>query len=135
WVSGSHLALLEHCEVETRQLALQKALEDVVASKLEAELVAGQPGLRHHQVGGADLKAIANMHAFVQQSLDRQVLAEHAPGQFHLRKLLSPERVVFGRIGIDGFFRAAMDGQISLAIALQIEPSDGDASCYRLFED
>ena len=28
-----------------------------------------------------------------------------------------------------------MDGQISLAIAFQVESPDGDASCHGLFED
>ena len=101
-VSSGNLSLLEHREVETSQFALQEALEDIVAPKLETEFVAWQSGLRHHQVGGSNLKAIANMHGFVQQARDREVLAEHPPGQLHLGKLLLPERVVLRWIGIDG---------------------------------
>src|SRR5712692_11055034 len=127
-LSSSHLALLEHREVEPRQLALQKSLEDVVAPKLEAELIARQPGLRHHHVGGSDLKMIANMHGFVQQTLDREVLAEHPPGQSHLRKLLPPERVVLPWIGINSLLRSAVDREVRLAVTLKVEPPDGDAA-------
>src|SRR5260370_2267019 len=100
-LSSSHLALLKHREVEPGQLALQESFEDIVAPKLEAKLIAPQPGLRHHHVSGSDLKTITNMHGFVQQALDREVLAEHPPGDYHLRKFLPPERVVLPRIGID----------------------------------
>src|SRR5258708_18940658 len=134
-ISSSHLALLEHREVEPRQLALQESFEDIVAPKLEAELVARQPWLRHHHVGGSHLKTITNMRGFVQQALDREVLAEHPPGDFHLRKLLPPERVVLRWIGIDSLLRSTVDSQVLLAVTLKDESPDRDAASHRLPKD
>src|SRR5260370_9491753 len=121
-ISSSHLAFLEHREVEPRQLALQESFEDIVAPKLEAELIARQPGLRHHHVGGSHLKTISNMYGFVQQTLDREVLAEHPPGDFHLRKLLPPEPAVLRWIAIHTLLPSTLDPEASLALTLTVQP-------------
>src|SRR6266404_637223 len=64
-----------------------------------------------------------------------KVFAEHAPGQIHLWQLALPKIVMLGRIDIDGLLRPAVNRQIRLPIAIEIERAEIDSSGNRLFKD
>jgi hypothetical protein len=134
-IPGGNLSLLEYCKVEARQTALKEALENIVASKLEAEFVAGHSGLCDYHLGRSNLKAVSDMYGFIQQTLDREVLPEHAPWEVHFRKLLPPEVVVFGWIGIDSLLRPSMHGEVRLAVSLKIKSPDSHTAFHWLFKD
>ncbi len=123
-IAGANLTLLQHCQIEAGASALQETLHHVGPAKAQGELVAGHPGLGNHEFRRAHAKAIADMHAALQQALGRQVLAEHAPGQRHAGQLLAPERVVLGRIRVDRLVLAAVHFEIRLLVALDVEPPD-----------
>src|ERR1700737_1327785 len=89
-ISGCYLALLQDCEVESGQAAIEKTLQHVVASKLDPKFVAGQAWLGHGQNCGADAKAVADMHGVVHQTGQREILTEHRPGEMHMRKFRAP---------------------------------------------
>src|SRR5438270_11153290 len=125
-VSSSDLSLLKHCKVETGHPTPQESLLDIVTPKLDAKLVARKSGLGHHQFGRSNLKLVANMYCIFKKSCERQVLTKHPPGQFHLWKLLSPERVMFRWISIDCFIQSSMDSKISLSITIKIQPSNSN---------
>jgi hypothetical protein len=62
-ISRTNFTFLHHRKVDATQAAAQKPLHHIVSPKLEVELKAGKSGLRHHDFGSANAKAIANIHS------------------------------------------------------------------------
>src|SRR5438034_2740270 len=114
---------------------MQESLENIVTPKLETKLITWHPGLLHHQFGRSNLEMVANMYSFFQKPCDCEVLTEHPPGQFHLRKLLSPERVMVRWISIDGLLQSTMDSEICLAIPFKIQAPHSDPTFHCLFKN
>ena len=121
--------------VETGTATGEKSLDDIVAIKSEAELEAGHSRLCDGDLSGADAKPVANQHVVFTEAFGREILAEHAPWQRHIRKLALPIRIVFRRIGIDRLVLAAVHRQIGLTIAVKIEGPQGDPIRNRRLED
>src|SRR5918999_4589942 len=134
-VTGSNFSFPKHSEIEARTLTCQESFDDVGPAKLDTELVAGQPWFGDHHDRGANLKLVTDIELGFKKPRRREVLAEHAPGQFHFRKFLPPILVVFGGVGVRRFAQPAMDGKISLSVAVEIERSEHHTSCDRLFEN
>src|SRR5919106_6027865 len=134
-VTGSNFSFPEHSEIEARTLTCHESSDDVCPAKLDTELVEGQPWFGDHHDRGANLKLVTDIEPGFKKPRRREVLAEHAPGQFHFRKFLPPILVVFGGVGVRRFAQPAMDGKISLSVAVEIERSEHHTSCDRLFEN
>src|ERR1043166_2856051 len=64
-----------------------------------------------------------------------KVLAEHSPRQFHVRQFSFPKVVMFGGVGVNGFFRSTVNSQIRLAVTVEIQSAEHDSSGKGFFED
>ena len=133
-VSRRHLALLQDCEVKAGKATREETFDDVITAELDAQLVAWHSRLRHHHLGRTHPEAVTNMDRVIQQPLNGDIFPEHCPGKLHVGKLLPPEMVVLGWIGVDCFIRAAVNGQIGLAVTVKVEPPYSDPSLNRLLE-
>src|ERR1044072_8894163 len=65
-------SLLRDGEIKARQPALQETLKNVCAAKLDAELVAGQARLRHHQPRLTDAELVADVDSAFRQAFGRK---------------------------------------------------------------
>ncbi len=129
------LALALDRQVVPRPAALEEPSDERVVPEADPELVAGQPRLRDDELGGADAEPVADGELPLErQPLDGEVLAEHAPRQ-RPSELTAPGGVVLGRVDVDGLARAAVDGEVGLAVAVQVEPPDRHRPLDRLLED
>src|SRR5207253_7420559 len=70
---------------------------------------------------GADPDPVADHHVSLEQTFSREVLAERSPRQLHVRKFRTPERIVLARININSFVGTAVNGQVRLLIAIDVE--------------
>src|SRR6266849_1726209 len=100
-ITGTHSSLTNHGKVETGAATGQEPLNDVSATKLYAQFVAGHSWFRDRDFRFADSKSVPDISSVLKQSLGREIFSEHAPGQIDSRQLCSPIVVVLGGIGID----------------------------------
>ena len=70
-VSGLHLALFEHAEVEAGAAVGDEQGGNARVVHADPDAVAGDAGLRDFEDGGADLVAVADADLVVAQSFDR----------------------------------------------------------------
>src|SRR4030095_1524843 len=69
------------------------------------------------------------------QSLGREIFSEHTAGQIDSWQLCLPIAVVLRRVCINGLARAAVNGEIGLAVAIEIQRSRHDRSDNRFLEN
>src|SRR5579864_3463519 len=122
-------------EIETGTAARPKFLDHIGAAKLDSELVAGRPRLSHLENGGTHAILIADIHCGFIQALGRQVLAELAIRQVQAGEFCGPVRIVFNRIAVDCFVAAAVNRQIGLPVAGQVQLVHCDPAGDWLLED
>ena len=115
--------------------AAQKAFHHVVAVEPGAQLVAGQARFGDRQFDGADAQSVADVEFFFQQTFGGEVFTEGARRQFFIAELAAPEMVVLGRVDVDRLARPAVDGQVGLAIAVNIQSAHAHAPGHRRFEN
>ena len=133
--TGPDLARTGDGQVPARPLGRDEAADDVVAAEADPELVARRARLADDEVGTADAQAVAEAQNVLAQSGHGQVLAESARPECRCRKLLAPERIVLGRIGVHRLGRSAVDGQVRLTVAGEAAGSKRDTAGDRLLED
>src|SRR5580704_5744656 len=134
-VSGSHGPFLLDGKIEATAAALEEALQNVVPLKFCRQLITRYARLAYHHSRGTDLKAIANVKLVLGQTLRREVLAKHAPGKVVAQQLIAPKHIMLRRVSVDRLVRAAMDAEIGLTVAVQVERTQLNRSMHRLFED
>ena len=118
-----HLTLPLNGEIEASPAAREKPSHHRVRLKPDPELVAGQTRLRDDHASGTDGELVAYVDRCLVETFCCQVFAEHAQRQLAPSQLVRPPSVVFVRVAVDRFEFAAMDAQIGLPIAIQIEPA------------
>src|SRR2546428_1193855 len=94
-VPGFNRPFAHDGDVETRPTTGEEALDDVLSSELYAEFVARQAGFGDYHFRRTHTKPITNVESVLPQPLGGQVLAEHPPGQLHLREFPAPMLAVF----------------------------------------
>src|SRR5262249_29321963 len=109
-------------------------LHHVGHAKPDSELVARYARLRDAQLRGADAETVADADGF-QQAFRREILPKHSPGQLLFRELAPPVVVVLDGIGVDRLLRSTVDGEIRLAVALEIQKGHTDGTFDRLLEN
>src|ERR1019366_2859251 len=125
-VSRVNEPLFENRKIDSGTAAGEKSLHDVVAAKPNAELIAGKARLGDLKEGFADPVMVADARDVFAEYFGREIFAEHAPRQFHLRKFLPPENVVLRGIRVAGFVLPAVNFEVRLAVAIEIEPAEHD---------
>src|SRR5262249_23030502 len=133
--AGRDLPFFRDAQVVAAPSCLEEAPDHSRIPEAKAELEARKPRLRDDELGRADAEAVANSDLVLgRRPLHGQVLAERPPRQ-RPAELLPPVRVVLGPVQVDGLVGAAVDGQIRLAISLEVEPVDANRAVDGLLED
>ena len=84
--------------------------------------VAGDARLRHFEQGAADPVAVADAHLLVRQAVDGEILPELPIGEVVSTELALPIAIGVDLIDEDGPVLAAVPGQVSLPVAVDVEP-------------
>src|SRR5947209_7012750 len=97
----------------------------------DAHPVTGGPRLGDFEFSLADAVPVADADLVVRQSVDGEVLAEHAPGQIRAIEKVPPELVGVGLIDHHCPLLAAVPAQIALPVTVDIQPSGHDLTGNR----
>ena len=101
----------------------------------DADPIAGDARLRHFEQGIADPVMIANAHFGIRQSVDCKILSELAIGKVVSTELVLPITIRFDLVDKDCPVFAAMPRQISLAVAIDVEPPYHPSALNRRLPD
>src|SRR5215472_4742819 len=134
-IAWTQLAFSLDGEIEPTAAALKETLDDVRSAKPDRQLVAGHAGLRHNEFHAAGTIAVTDPDLVFQQPLGGEVFAESAPGQFRIGQFATPKIVVLRRICVNSFFGSAVNRQVRLLVALDIETRDVHRAGDRSLED
>src|SRR5262249_44163720 len=135
FVAGSHVAFFENAEVEPRPSAGCQQCRHAGLVHPDADAVAGHAGLSNLEHGTADPIAVADVHGIVGQSFDREVFAELSVDEVGPLQLLLPIAIRFELVDEDGALLAAVPGQVTLTVPVQIQPADPAAVMNRILPD
>jgi len=133
-IARTEFTLLDHGEVETGSSAVKKSFDYVVATEFYGQLVTRKTRLRYDKLGGADSKAVSDVDPALEQSFRAQVLAKHSPGQVDSRQLKPPVIIVLGRVSVDCLVYPAVNLQIGLPVAIEVQGSKSNRAFNRIFE-
>ena len=135
FVAGGDLSFARDGDIKAGAAAGQEALGHLVVAEFDAELVAGKARLGDNNLGRADGEAVAQVDGIFGQSLGGEILTELAQGKLEAGEFGFPEGVMFEGVAVDGFVFTAVNGEVGLAVAVEIELAEGDAACDGLLED
>src|SRR5262249_44705378 len=99
-----------------------------------AEAIAGHAWLGDLEQRAADPVAVADADAIVGQILDREVFAKLADDEGRLQPIL-PVAMRLDLIDVDGTLLTAMAGEVTLAVAIQVQPANLAAAGHRILPD
>src|SRR5262249_45098676 len=101
----------------------------------DADAVAGNARLRDFEQRGADAIAVADRRLGIREAVHRKVFSELSVGKIVAGEFAFPVPVGIQLIDHHGAIRAAMAAQISLTVAVEIEPSNLYPARDRTFPD
>src|SRR5262249_4157346 len=131
-VPGRDFAGFQHTEVEPGPVMLDQQGGHARLVHSDANPVAGHARLRHFEQRAANPITIANTDLVVRQSVYRKVLAELSKREVLAPELPFPIAVGIDLIDEDGPVLAAVTLQISLAVAIDVQPPDLAAAADRV---
>ena len=134
-VSRLDVAFLEHAEVEARAMVGDEEGGDPGVVHPDADAVARDPWLRDLEDGRADPIAVADADVVVAQPLDGEVLAELAVDEVFPAELAFPVAVRIDLVDEDGALLAAVSCEISLTVAVDVEPAHASKAGDGFLED
>jgi hypothetical protein len=97
--------------------------------------IRGTPRLRHFEQGITYPVMIADAHFGIRQSLDCKILSELVIGKVVSAELVLPITIRFDLVDKDRPVFAAVPGQISLPVSIDVEPSCHPSASNRRFPD
>ena len=121
-------------EVDAGLAGFEKGFDHACILESKAELVAGETGLGDDEACGADTELVADVDEILGHSFGREVFAERTWGKA-ATELGLPAVVVFGGVGVDGLIGAAVNGEVGLGVAVEVETSQDDGVRHGVFED
>ena len=84
---------------------------------------------------GADAIAVADTHRVVGQSFGREVLAKLTGDEVGPPQLLLPVAIGFDLVHEHGALLASVPRQITLTVAIEVQPTDPAAARHRILPD
>src|ERR1700741_4727701 len=75
------------------------------------------------------------MHGILEQAFGGEVLSENGKRKVAAGKLHLPEGIVFDGIAVHRFIFAAVNSEVGLTVAIEIQLAESDAARDRLLED
>ena len=118
FVASTHLAFPENAEVEPRPSTRCQQSRHPGLVHPNADAIAGNTRLGDLEQRAADLITIANAHAIIGQSFDREVFAELSVYEVAPLQLLLPIAIRFDLVDEDGALLASVPGQVALTISV-----------------
>ena len=134
-VASVHLALFEHAEVEAGAVVGDEQGGDPRVVHADPDPVAGDPGLRYLEGGGADLVAVADADLVIAKPFDGEVLAELSVDEVVSAELAFPVPIGVDLVDEHGALLAAVSRPIALTVALDVQLADAAGTADRLLED
>ena len=134
-VARLHLALFEHAEVEAGAAVRDQQRRNARILHAQSDAITGDARLGDLEQRGADPVAVADADLGVAQPVDREVLAELPVDEVASSQLLLPVAVGVDLVDEDGSLLAAVPGEITLAVALHVEPADTARASDGVLED
>lgn len=128
FVAGGNVALTLDLEIKAGAAAGEKAADDVRRMEFYTELKTGNAGLSDDDFRGADGEAITEVNGIFEEALGGEIFAEAAHGEIVDAEFTFPESVVFDRIAVGGFQRTAVDGEVGLAVTIEVEAAERNAT-------
>ena len=107
----------------------------VRAPESYGEFVARHARLRDLDHRSANAELIADVDGPFVQPLCGKVFAEHPVRQRPVGTFCLPDRIMLRGIDIHRFVAPAVNGEVGLLVAVEIEPMQHDAAGHRLFID
>src|SRR3954447_874007 len=133
-VSRLDLALLEHAEVEAGTAVRDEQGGNARVVHPQADAVARDAWLGHLEDGAADPEAVADADLVVAEALDGEVLAELPVDEVVASELALPVTVGVELVDEHGAHLAAVPGEITLPVALDVEPAHPARTRDRILE-
>jgi hypothetical protein len=134
-VARLHLALLEHPEVEARTAVGDQQRRDARILHPQPDPVTGDPGLGELEQRAADPVAVADAGLVVAEPLHGEVFAELPVDEVASPQLALPVAIGLDLVDEDRALLAAVAGEVTLAVALHVEPADATGAADGLLED
>ena len=121
-IPGCDFAGFKHAEVEAGSVMLHQQGGHTRLVHSDSDPVAGHAGLRHFEQRAANPITVTNADLIVGQSLHREVLAELSKYEVLSPELPFPIAISIDLVDENGPVLATVTLQISLAIAVDVQP-------------
>ena len=122
-VAGPHQAFRDDPEVEARAVLGDKQVGHLGYAQTHADAEAGDARLGHFELGVADPIAVADADVAIVKAGDGEVLPELAGLQVVAAQVVPPVVIRFGLVDHDGALLPAVPGEVTLAVAVDVEPA------------
>src|ERR1700693_4459353 len=119
-IPGVNFSFFDDRKIEAATAATHEALDHVIALKFGREFKTRKPGRRYPEHSRAHAVAVSDGNGGFEEPFCSEILAEGSPGTGWIGKLGVPSGIVFGRIAVDGFVRAAVYREVGLRVAIEI---------------
>ncbi len=123
-VTGLDRTFFEDSEVEAGTTVAGEQRGHAGLVHADPDPVARHPWLRDLEQRGADAIAVADAHLVVVEPVDGEVLTELAEDEVVAVELLAPIAVRVELVHVHGALLAPVPGEIALAVAVDVQPSD-----------
>ena len=133
-VSRLYLALFEHPEVEAGAVVGDEQRGNLRVIHADPDAIASDARLRYLEGRAADPVAIANAHLVVGESVHSEVLAELSVHEVVSSKFVFPVPVRVDLVDEHRALLAAVTGQITLTIPVDVEPPDPAGTGHGVLE-
>src|SRR6058998_1163195 len=126
---------MQDAEVEPRPSAGCQQCRHAGLVHPNADAIAGDARLSDLEDCGADLITVADAHGIVGQSFNREVLAELSGDEVGPLQLLLPIAIRLDLVDEDGALLTSVPSQVTLTVAVQIQPADTATAAHRILPD
>jgi hypothetical protein len=134
-VSGLNPTLRDDTEVEAGAMMGDKEIRHIRLPDSHADPKARDPRLGHLELRVADRVAVADADLVVAKPGDREVLAETARRQVGAPEKLAPIVIRLGLIDHHGPLFAAVAAEVTLSVAVDVQPAHHHRAGNRVFVD
>ena len=134
-VPGLHPPLGDDAEVEAWPMMGDKKIRHIGLSEAHADPEAGDPWLGHLELRLADGVAVSDADLVIPKPGDREVLAEIARLQVIAPQKPAPIVVGLGLIDHHGPLLATVTGEVTLTVAVDVQPAHHHRSGDRTLVD
>src|SRR5271156_299202 len=128
-------ALFNNGKIDPGAPAGEESLDHVRTVEANAKLEARQAGLRDFDHRSTHAVVVSEEGVFFEKPFGGEVFSEAPPGKFEVRQLPAPVIVMLGGIRVDRFVLSAMNGEIRLKIAIEIQAAKKKRARHRRFEN